>query len=306
MSDSMPALKRKINSANDLRSVVRTMKAMAASSISQYEQSIQSLEEYQRTLRLGLIACLQGDSGANVISKAPLYQGYPKAASPPIGIIIFGSDQGLVGEFNDILLSFMKQKLGSKVSDILLWPVGELMQSRLSDEKLISLRSFSLPRSMDSITSLVTELLLEVEAQRERRNVEDIYLCFNQPATKAGFTPSVQKLLPLSNEWQQQLATSRWPRDALPQLIDGIEQTLTSLIHEYLFVSLFKACTASLASENASRLNAMQRAEKNIEELQDQLYQSYHSERQQRVDEELFDLVGGFEALQVENHSPSI
>lgn len=285
----MPSLRRKINSANGLRSVVRTMKAMAASSISQYEQSIQSLEEYQRTLRLGLIACLQDDIGKNLISKA---------TRAPIGVIIFGSDQGLVGEFNDTLLSFMKQKLGNNVSEILLWPVGDHMQSRLTDSNFTSLGNFSLPRSMDSITSLVTELLLEVEAQRERHSIEDIYLCFNQPASKAGFEPSIQKLLPLSSKWQQQLATARWPSDALPQLIDGLGQTLTSLIHEYLFVSLFKACTASLASENASRLNAMQRAEKNIEELQEQLYQSYHSERQKRVDEELFDLVGGFEALQ--------
>ena len=62
-------------------------------------------------------------------------------------------------------------------------------------------------------------------------------------------------------------------------------------------MSLFKACAESLASENASRLNAMQRAEKNIDELLDDLNNTFHQLRQRSIDEELFDVVAGFEAL---------
>ena len=69
------------------------------------------------------------------------------------------------------------------------------------------------------------------------------------------------------------------------------------LFNGYLFTSLFRACIESLASENASRLIAMQRAEKNIEEIQSQLLRQYHRQRQSGIDEELSDLVGGFEAL---------
>jgi len=53
----------------------------------------------------------------------------------------------------------------------------------------------------------------------------------------------------------------------LPEVIDGIQQTLQAFVREYLFVLLFQACSESLASENASRLAAMQRAEKNIENI---------------------------------------
>jgi F-type H+-transporting ATPase subunit gamma len=69
------------------------------------------------------------------------------------------------------------------------------------------------------------------------------------------------------------------------------------LIKEYLFVSIYKACAESLASENASRLEAMLRAEKNIEELLDGLNQNFRHMRQTDIDEELFDLVAGYEAL---------
>jgi len=51
----------------------------------------------------------------------------------------------------------------------------------------------------------------------------------------------------------------------------GTPQALQAFIREYLFVLLFQACAESLASENASRLAAMQRAEKNIENILEEL-----------------------------------
>ena len=60
---------------------------------------------------------------------------------------------------------------------------------------------------------------------------------------------------------------------------------------------LFQACTESLTSENATRLAAMQRAEKNIDELLVTFQDSFHRLRQSSIDEELFDVVSGFEAL---------
>ena len=73
--------------------------------------------------------------------------------------------------------------------------------------------------------------------------------------------------------------------------------TLRALIREYLSVSLFRACAESLASENASRLAAMQRADKNIDDLLEDLTGRFHRLRQSGIDEELFDVVSGFEAL---------
>jgi F-type H+-transporting ATPase subunit gamma len=79
----------------------------------------------------------------------------------------------------------------------------------------------------------------------------------------------------------------------------GGASTLRALIREYLFVSMFWACAESLASENASRLAAMQRADKNIGELLEDLNESFHRLRQSGLDEELFDVIPGFEALSV-------
>ena len=67
MSDTTASLRRKINSAGDLQSVVRTMKALAASSIGQYEKSVSALADYNRTVELGFGACLR-ESGSGPVT----------------------------------------------------------------------------------------------------------------------------------------------------------------------------------------------------------------------------------------------
>jgi F-type H+-transporting ATPase subunit gamma len=88
----------------------------------------------------------------------------------------------------------------------------------------------------------------------------------------------------------------------LPEVIGSGLGTLRALIHEYLFISLFRACAASLASENASRLAAMERADKNINEMLENLHGTFHRLRQSGIDEELFDVISGFEALKSETN----
>lgn len=103
--------------------------------------------------------------------------------------------------------------------------------------------------------------------------------------------------MPLDEKWKDSLQEIKWPTKLLPQIAGDPQPTLIALINAYLFTSLFKACIESLASENTSHLDAMQRAEKNISDMLDDLNKKYHRLRQRSIDEELFDVVSGFEAL---------
>ena len=71
MSDTTASLRRKITSAGDLQSVVRTMKALAASSIGQYEKSVRALADYYRTVELGLSACFREHTSAAPLTVKP-------------------------------------------------------------------------------------------------------------------------------------------------------------------------------------------------------------------------------------------
>ncbi|NDP49395.1 MAG: F0F1 ATP synthase subunit gamma [Sulfuriferula multivorans] len=291
MSDSAASLRRKIAGAGDLESVVRTMKAMAASSIGQYENAVRALDDYYRTVQLGLAASFQ--QAAPVAAATSVSQKETGA----IGAVVFGSDQGLVGQFNDAMAEFVVQTLEGLPGKKTVWAVGERIQSRFADTGLLAQDSFALPNSISAITPLVGQILIEMEAQRKQGTITQVYLFHNRPKSGAIYTPVVQRLLPLDDRWRRDLTAIHWPTNNLPEVMSGGEQTLRALVREYLFVSLFRACAESLASENASRLAAMQRAEKNIDELLEDLNRTFHRLRQSGIDEELFDVVSGFEAL---------
>ncbi len=294
MSDTAASLRRKIASAGELESVVRTMKAMAASSIGQYESAVHSLDDYYRTVELGLVACFrQGESLAGTTRAEQKETG-------AIGAVVFGSDQGLVGQFNDVMAEFVVNTLGNLPGKKTVWAVGERIQSRLAGTDLLPGEGFILPNSISAITPLVGQILIEIETHREKGEIAQVYLFHNRPKSGAIYTPVSQRLLPLDDVWRRDLATIRWPTGNLPQVMNGGERTLLAFVREYLFVSLFRACAESLASENASRLAAMQRAEKNIDERLEDLNRTFHRLRQSSIDEELFDVVSGFEALRVE------
>jgi len=164
---------------------------------------------------------------------------------------------------------------------------------------------FAVPNSVQAITPLVGQILVESETSQRPSamlragpgEAAELHLFYNRPASGAVYAPVSQRLLPLDQTWHRSLAERSWPTGNLPEVMGGGTATLRALIREYLFVSLFRACAESLASENASRLAAMQRADKNIDELLEGLNGTFHRLRQSGIDEELFDVISGYEAL---------
>jgi len=290
MSDSLESLRRKIDGAGELQSVVRTMKALAAASIGQYEAAVRSLADYYQAVELGLAACFR--------SAVPAHATAPKAsAAGTVGAIVFGSDQGLVGQFNEALADYVGRTLGAMPGNKTVWAIGERILSRLTDVGLPPAATFTVPNSVTAITPLIGRILIETETQRAQGRLAQVYLFHNRPRSGAAYQPVSQRMLPLDETWRSELGQIHWPTNNLPEVMNHGEPTLLALIREYLFVSLFKACAESLAAENASRLSAMQRAEKNIDELLEDLGRTFHRLRQSSIDEELFDVISGFEAL---------
>lgn len=292
MSGTTDGLRRKLSGAGDLQGVVRSMKALAASSIGQYEKAVLSLDDYYRTVELGLTACLRQDGQAHSATEKP------RSKWRPFGAVVFGSDQGLVGRFNEVLAEFFAENLRTlPAKPMKIWAVGERIRTLLSDVGTPTIVPATVPNSVNAITPLVAKILTDVESARECGDIVDVYVFHNHPKAGALYEPAVERLLPLDSAWQSKLSAHAWPTKNLPEVIDGADAALPAFIRGYLFVLLFQACAESLASENASRLAAMQRAEKNIDEILEQLNRTFHRLRQESIDEELFDVISGYEAL---------
>jgi F-type H+-transporting ATPase subunit gamma len=290
MSDTLINLQRRKQSAGDMASVVRTMKALATSNITQYETSVHSLQDYYRTISLGIHACFRKEK-ISVVA-----ENHDKKNSISVAVI-FGSDQGLVGRFNDSICTYAQKIIKEIPGKTEIWVVGERVYSLLVDGDFSPAKRFNVPNSVTAITPLVNQILIKSEEYRQNDQFYSFYIFHNTPTEGANYKQESQQLYPPNKKWEDEITRMEWPSHNVPQVIGGTENTLGTLIREYLFVSLYKASAESLAAENASRLEAMERAEKNIDEMLEELNRGYNRLRQSTIDEELFDVIAGFEAL---------
>lgn len=174
------------------------------------------------------------------------------------------------------------------------WAVGERVHLHLVDAGVPLTKVFTVPRSVKAIGPLVGEILVETETRPNPVAVAELHRFYNRPTSGSIYAPVTQRLLPLDEGWRRKLVEVPWATARLPEVLGGDTATLRALIREYLFISLFRACAESLESENASRLSAMQRADNDVLE---ELNGSFHRLRQSSIDEELFDVISGVEAL---------
>ncbi|MCX7982996.1 MAG: F0F1 ATP synthase subunit gamma [Syntrophales bacterium] len=285
-------MKRKIKSAQDLHSVVKTMKALAAVSIRQYQRAVESLADYNRTVEMGF----------HVILKYRPSEIRARLTGPPqrIGAIVFGSDQGLCGPLNENIAHHALEEMastGTSFEDRYVIAVGERIEGYLLDAGQAIIETLSMPNSVGGITPMVQDLIMIIEDWYFRRQIDHIYLYYNEYQSGATYRSRTLQLLPVDQRWLKKMERAKWPSKVLPIYTIKWDNLFASLVREYLFVSLFRAFAESLASENASRLAAMQNAEKNIEERIQELTVMFHRQRQMTITEELLDIVAGFEAL---------
>ncbi len=285
-------LKHQINTAQDLQSVVKTMKALAAVSIHQYEKAVRSLTEYNRTLEMGWQILLNK---------------YPeillKEASHPtqsLGLVVFGSDWGMCGQFNERIADYTEKYINNTSStyqDRLILTVGGRISDRLKSAGQNCQGGFSLPSSVVGITPVIQEIVLALETWRKQEQVNRIIVIYNRITSGAVYHPRRLQIFPLNLSWLQQLNQEQWASRSLPTFTMNKDKLAAALFRQYFFVSLYRACAESLKSENTSRLAAMQMAEKNITERLNELSMEFNHQRQTTITEELLDIVSGFEAL---------
>lgn len=289
--ETLEALRRRIANTEDMQSVVTTMKTLAAVSIRQYEAAVEALVDYDRAVGMAFQILLR-DRHVGAIEKPVDVR--------RAGAVVFGSDQGMCGQFNDEISDFAAGSMRQGSADIA-WrvlTVGLRAESRLLDAGLTVDQTFHVPVSVEDITRLVQELLPRVQAWQEERGVERLMIFYNRRVSAASYQPQRRQLLPIAPDELRRWQEEPWESRSLPIYRMDWRELFSAVVAQYLFVSLYRACAESLASENASRIASMQAAEKNIEERLGELRTQFHQQRQTSITEELLDVVTGFEALE--------
>jgi F-type H+-transporting ATPase subunit gamma len=289
---TLEGLRRRIDAADDLYSLVKTMKSLAMINIRHYEQAVASLADYNRTVEMGLQALLKWHPEL-------LYTGLQKT-KPRVGAIVFGSDQGMCGSFNESIMEYtwnsLQNREGADQNPVFI-TIGERVENIIKESGGKLAKTYHAPPSLNGITGLLQQILLDIEAWQTKAGVGEVLLFYNRPLSTTTYQPRSVQLLPLNHQALLQLAEQPWPGRGFPSFKMDRDLLFSRLARQFLFVNLYRAFAESAASENASRLATLHSAQKNIEESIEELNRKYHQQRQDAITDELLDVVAGFGVL---------
>ncbi|MCF7979814.1 MAG: F0F1 ATP synthase subunit gamma [Chromatiaceae bacterium] len=302
--ESPQALQQRIQSLGDLQQIVRTMKALSAVSIRQYERAADTLADSEQCIQLGLQVALRDGLQALPDRSAN--------GSGAAAVIVFGTDHGLCGRFNEVIaeqaLEHVSEQASQQASEQaseqspgrqppgeMHWlAVGERLLPLLDQQS--QLEWMQVPSSAAGITAVVQRVLLRVDDWRSQ-GVGRVELFHNRPSGRSGYAPTRQQLFPSDRERFQRFAQRPWPSRQLPQALMPKPALLRHLLRQHYFFMLFRALAESLAAEHGGRLAAMPAAGENIDGPLEEGTRRFRRVRQEQITSELLDVVSGFEAV---------
>lgn len=288
--ETLETLAQRIETTRDLESIVGTMKSLAAISIRQYELAAVALRQYSRTVDLGLRAVLHERPRAAITGKDH---------NANSAIIVWGSDHGLCGRFNEEIAAFVRKSPavrepeGRELRTIV---VGRRISARLRATQTRVDVTYAAPSGVQSLAHTAHDILLQLDRWQQRDGLRSARILHNMRTEEALAQPVSVQLLPVDVELLNRLAQQPWPSRSIPQRGVPIQALFSDLVRQRLFITVFRAGAESLASEQASRLASMQGAERSIRERLEALETLHSRKRQESITSELLDVVSGFEA----------
>ena len=281
----------RIRTVSDIKTIVSTMKTLAAARIRQFESVANATNSYDETIELALQLLMQHPD-------CPLRLLPDSQPTRVVGMVLLGSDQGFCGRFNENIVAnavkFRDKEFAN--GEIRLIGLGRKLEAVLQTRGLDAEQIFSFPASVSGLNSLVHDVLQAVNQWRVKDQIDTIQLVYSQRRKAASPLVVRQQILPPSRQWLQSLASRPWGVNSLPICSVSWTTAFSSTVQQWLFIQVYRCIAESLASENSSRISAMRKAENNIDAHLEDLNLEFNRTRQQSITEELRDILAGVDA----------
>lgn len=257
--------------------IVSAMRAIAAGRIQGAQRALSSARHYEEIVLRAIAACVPPD--------APPIGGIGK---PPL-LIVLTSEQPLCGTFNQDVLALAEREWAvmREVPGANLLVVGERGRRQIEARGIAPHAGEPAATSLAGLHDLVKRLGARIERRFAADTLGPVRIVYNRYRSVSEQVPEAERLFPID---LAMLSRDYAPRATFHRYLSDTA-LWAGLAFEYVFISLYHAGAESFASEQASRLVAMDSATRNTQKMLDQLARLEQRERQTEITDEVLELI---------------
>ena len=289
---SLDDLKKRIASVKSTQKITKAMKMVAAAKLRRAQDSAEKGRPYSEKMNNVILNLSNGISDKENAPKLLSGTGSDKIHL----CVVMTSDRGLCGGFNTNIIKKAKAYF-SKISDegkelkiITVGSKGNDQLKRAFGDKIIENISFKNSKNVNYFDADKVGKMIIEKFEKEEFDVCTIF--YNQFKNVITQIPQAQQIIPLeSDKKDDELDGSSY------EFEPDEDEILSNLLPKNISTQIFKAMLENSASEQGSRMSAMDNATRNAGEMVDKLTIEYNRSRQAAITKELIEIISGAESL---------
>ncbi len=288
---SLDDLKKRIASVKSTQKITKAMKMVAAAKLRRAQESAEKGRPYSQKMNNIILNLSNGISDKENAPKLLSGTGQEKTHL----CVVMTSDRGLCGGFNSNIIKKAKNYF-SKILDegkefkiITVGSKGNDQLKRAYGDKIIENISFKESKNVNYFDADKVGKMVIKKFEAGEFDVCTIF--YNQFKNVITQIPQAQKIIPLNNEGDESSSDESY------EFEPDEDEILSNLLPKNISTQIFKAMLENSASEQGSRMSAMDNATRNAGEMVDKLTIEYNRSRQAAITKELIEIISGAESL---------
>ena len=289
---SLDDLKKRIASVKSTQKITKAMKMVAAAKLRRAQESAEKGRPYSEKMNNVILNLSSGISDKENAPKLLSGTGNDKVHL----CVVMTSDRGLCGGFNSNIIKKAKSYFskilseGKELKIITVGSKGNDQLKRMYGDKIIENISFKESKNANYFDAdKVGKLVID---KFESSEFDICTIFYNQFKNVITQIPQAQQIIPLNSEDSEENSS-----EESYEFEPDEDEILSNLLPKNISTQIFKAMLENSASEQGSRMSAMDNATRNAGEMVDKLTIQYNRSRQAAITKELIEIISGAESL---------
>ena len=289
---SLDDLKKRIASVKSTQKITKAMKMVAAAKLRRAQESAEKGRPYSEKMNNVILNLSSGISDKENAPKLLSGTGNDKVHL----CVVMTSDRGLCGGFNSNIIkkakSYFSQILseGKELKIITVGSKGNDQLKRMYGDKIIENISFKESKNANYFDADKVGKIVINKFESSEFDICTIF--YNQFKNVITQIPQAQQIIPLNSEDSEENSS-----EESYEFEPDEDEILSNLLPKNISTQIFKAMLENSASEQGSRMSAMDNATRNAGEMVDKLTIQYNRSRQAAITKELIEIISGAESL---------